>query len=174
MKKVSAIAIIFLIIGVLLFCGVKTNTNQTYLRIHIRANSNLSVDQNVKYIVKENLVNYLTPLLIEAVTFDRAKEIINQNISSIESVANQVLRNNGFSYTANAKVNDEYFPTRSYDTYTLESGFYDALIVNLGEGVGDNWWCVVYPPLCFSSSGQNNIVYKSILMEIIENWKKSN
>jgi stage II sporulation protein R len=72
-------------------------------------------------------------------------------------------------------VLNEKFPTRSYDGFVLEGGFYDALIIKLGAGEGDNWWCVVYPPLCFLEAeytdGQG-IKYKSKIFEIIENWKK--
>lgn len=174
MKNLAGILLIFILIATLVFCGLNEQSSQTYLRIHIRANSNLQIDQTVKYVVKEKLVSYLTPLLAEAVTFERAKEIIGQNLDNIELVTDNVLKSQGFCYGSSAEINHELFPTRSYDQYTLESGFYDALIVNLGTGEGDNWWCVVYPPLCFTSSGQNNIVYKSKIMEIIENWKKSN
>ena len=80
---------------------------------------------------------------------------------------------NGFNYGCKAYIDAENFPTRSYDDVVLEAGVYDALILNLGSGKGDNWWCVVYPPLCFiggNDNGQNNIVYRSKLLEIIEDF----
>ena len=64
------------------------------------------------------------------------------------------------------KLNNEYFPTRAYDDLVLENGYYDALIIELGSGKGDNWWCVVYPPLCFADCTQK-IEYKSKFLEII-------
>ena len=67
----------------------------------------------------------------------------------------------------------EEFPTRIYGEYTLPAGEYTALIIELGEGAGDNWWCVIYPPLCFSSPSGGKIVYKSKIIEIIETWKKN-
>ena len=84
-----------------------------------------------------------------------------------------MLARNGFDYAARAEVRTEEFPTRVYGDYTLPAGTYTALIVELGSGKGDNWWCVVYPPLCFAGSSQGNVVYKSKIAEIIENWKKN-
>ena len=92
-------------------------------------------------------------------------------LPQIEEVANGVLAENGFSYTARAAVRREEFPTRVYEDVTLEAGVYDALIVELGEGAGANWWCVVYPPLCFSGEANGgNVRYRSRLLEIIQNF----
>ena len=72
------------------------------------------------------------------------------------------------SYGANVKFCQEEFPTRSYDGVVLESGIYDSLIVELGSAEGDNWWCVVYPPLCFVSNNSQDILYKSRILEILK------
>ena len=80
-----------------------------------------------------------------------------------------MLKNAGFNYHSKVAVRNELFPTRVYGDFTLEEGFYDALIVELGEAKGDNWWCVVYPPLCFT--GTENIKYKSKILEIINSFK---
>ena len=92
-----------------------------------------------------------------------------KELGAIEEVAKEILRENGFSYGAKASLRREDFPTRVYDGVTLEAGVYDALILELGSGKGDNWWCVVYPPLCFTS-GNGNIVYKSMIAEIIKKF----
>lgn len=78
-----------------------------------------------------------------------------------------------FSYRSKASVREEEFPTRVYEDLTLDAGYYDALILELGSGKGDNWWCVVYPPLCFTG-GECGYVYKSKILEIIESFKKKN
>ena len=80
---------------------------------------------------------------------------------------------NGFEYTSDASVKREQFPTRVYGDLELEKGFYDALIVELGDAKGDNWWCVIYPPLCFAGGNltAGNIKYKSKILEIINEWK---
>lgn len=171
MKKVlSVVAVMFCVLFCLTGC---TQNKESYLRIHIRANSNLSIDQNVKYLVKDEVVMFLTPIIANSVSFEDVKQKLENNKSNIENVCNSVLKNAGFNYTAKAKIATEYFPTRAYGEYVLESDFYDALIIELGEASGDNWWCVVYPPLCFLNAKEINgtsIKYKSKLIEIINNF----
>ena len=90
-------------------------------------------------------------------------------LKEAEAIAEKVLLENGFSYGASAKLIKEEFPTRVYEGATLLAGVYDAFILELGSGEGDNWWCVVYPPLCFAG-GEQNIVYKSKILEIIRSF----
>ena len=140
-----------------------------YLRIHIRANSNSDEDQSVKYKVKNEIVEALIPLLADVESFDEAKSIVSQNFGYIEEVADKTLLDNGFFYTSSASIKNEYFPTRSYDGITLEEGYYDALILNLGSGDGDNWWCIVFPAFCFTQTKKiDNIEYISRIWEIIK------
>lgn len=161
----------FLVLSIIMLIAVgfilpETSVNKEYLRVHIRANSNGEVDQAVKYKVKEEVVKFLTPFISECDTKEKAEKMIKSNLRNIESVANKVLENNNFSYSSNAYVNNEQFPTRVYGELTLDGGYYDALIVELGSGEGDNWWCVVYPPLCFTGSGVK-YQYKSKILAII-------
>lgn len=159
-----------ILVGMLvLFGSPSENTNSEYLRIHIRANSNSNIDQSVKYKVKDAVVDYMIPLLSECETKSESIKVVELNLGNIELVAEGVLRANGFTYTANAKISNEQFPTRTYGDLTLESGFYDALILELGSGSGDNWWCVVYPPLCFVNGSTSVSVYKSRILEILHN-----
>ncbi len=140
-----------------------------YLRLHIRANSNLSIDQNVKYQVKECVVEFLSPLFSNVKSKNEAIKIVENFCDEIKRKCDNVLKQNGFNYFSNVKVNNEYFPTRTYQNTTLESGYYDAVIIELGEAEGDNWWCVMYPPLCFVNNFENNmqINYKSKIWEWI-------
>ncbi|MBQ8685685.1 MAG: stage II sporulation protein R [Clostridia bacterium] len=142
-----------------------------YLRIHIRAHSNAEEAQAVKYLVRDGVVDFLTPLVAECETKEGAIESVENALADIERVASAVLTENGYAYGARAEVKTEEFPTRVYGEYTLPAGEYAALIVELGEGKGDNWWCVVYPPLCFTGASGENVVYKSKILEIIERWK---
>ena len=171
MKKICIIFLAFFII-ILSAVGLGGNSSaQTqYLRIHIRANSNLSVDQAVKYRVRDGVVEYLTPLVAECETRGEAEEKLSGRLDEIACLAGGILSEYGFSYGAKAALVNETFPTRLYGEYTLPAGEYRALIVCLGEGAGDNWWCVVYPPLCFSNVS-GNVVYKSKIAEIIEQWR---
>ena len=142
-----------------------------YLRIHIRADSNAEEAQAVKYLVRDEVVDYLTPVVATCETKERAIQSVQERLAEIARVATQTLSKNGFSYGAKASLKQEEFPTRVYNGYTLPQGEYTALIIELGSGKGDNWWCVVYPPLCFASPSGKNVVYKSKIMEIIQNWK---
>ncbi len=146
--------------------GLASRQESEYLRIHIRANSNSQVDQNVKYKVKDAVVDALIPLLADIDDFEEAKRVMSANFGMIENVADRVLKENGFSYGCKAQIDNEYFPTRVYDNITLKEGFYDALILRLGSGEGDNWWCLVYPAFCFTNSSNSaNIVYISKIWE---------
>lgn len=176
MKNVCIIFLLSIIISLTAlgisggFAGADTATNE-YLRIHIRADSNAREAQAVKYLVRDGIVDYLTPIVASCETKTQAINGVRENLDEIEKEAEKILSQNGFSYGASAKLTKETFPTRVYDDYTLPAGEYTALIVELGEGKGDNWWCVVYPPLCFAKPTGGNVVYKSKILEIIENWK---
>ena len=172
MKKGILIFVVCALMGtVLLFSAAKKEEckNADYLRIHIRADSNEEEAQRVKYAVRDRVVCYLTPLVSMCSSKEEAKKALQDNLKGIEETAEEVLKENGFSYGARASVREENFPTRIYEEVTLEAGVYDALILELGSGKGDNWWCVVYPPLCFQG-GQGNVVYKSRIKEIIEKF----
>ncbi len=153
--------------------GETQTQNAEYIRIHIRANSNDSVDQAVKYLVKDEIVEYLTSVVAECTSKEKARKSVENSLSGIERVANAVLKSQGFDYGASAAVKTESFPTRVYGEFVLEEGEYLALVINLGEGEGNNWWCVIYPPLCFSGNTKTEVIYKSKIAEIIQNWKKN-
>lgn len=165
MKKVILpIILIVIICGLLCACA----EDKAFLRIHIRANSNDSSDQQVKLIVKKAVVDYLTPLVLPCKNLAEAIEVVGKKKDEICKIATDTLVKNGFNYKASVKVCKENFPIRSYGELTLQAGLYDALIISLGQATGDNWWCVVYPPLCFSGEmEQEKIVYKSLLAELI-------
>ena len=97
-------------------------------------------------------------------------DVMEGLIPQIEEVCDSALRARGYTYGARAQIRREKFPTRVYGELTLEEGVYDALIIELGEGVGDNWWCVIYPPLCFTSASAD-VEYRSIIYDIINKFK---
>ena len=171
MKWILAGLSVIGIIVTLCLCGLggQTAVEPDYLRIHIRANSNLTVDQNVKYKVKDAVVEALIPVLAGIESKTEAEKVMSQNFNLIEKTANEVLLKEGFSYKAHAKIDNEYFPTRTYENITLEEGFYDALILELGSGEGNNWWCILFPAFCFTKTTKSeNIVYISRIWEIIK------
>ena len=150
-----------------------TKTQAEYLRIHIRADSNEKDAQTVKYAVRDEVVAYLTPLVANYPTQAAALCGLSSRLNEVERVANGTLAQHGFEYKARAYIRREQFPTRVYEGLTLPAGEYDALIIELGKGQGDNWWCVVYPPLCFVAPSGGNVIYKSKILEIIDRWKNS-
>lgn len=167
MKKFMCCFGLFVLIAVIALSLPKAE-DYDYLRIHIRANSNSQIDQSVKYKVKDSIVDYLTPWLCSVKTKQQAIEVVNKEKVNMQNIGKKVLKENGFNYSVNVKIANEYFPTRTYNNTTLESGYYDAVIVELGDAVGDNWWCVMYPPLCFvgENTNENKITFKSRL----SNW----
>lgn len=172
MKKtcISFFALAIIILSVAGLCATRELPQTEYLRIHIRADSNDEKAQAVKYLVKDAVIEYLTPYVAECDTKIKAKTLLVDRLEDIERVADNVLKENGFDYKSRANVKNEKFPTRVYGNFTLDSGFYDALIIQLGSGKGDNWWCVVYPPLCFTGDVGAGYVYKSKIYEIIRKF----
>ena len=157
----SACAIIFCVSAI--FCGCIDNNNYEgeLLRLHIRANSNLEVDQAVKLKVRDAVNDYICANVHKG-TFDEAYADIADRLDELTEIASGVLCDNGFDYGAAARLTNEYFPSRMYKDTVVPEGNYDALIIELGEAAGDNWWCVIYPPLCYGSEFQ----YKSFFAEL--------
>jgi stage II sporulation protein R len=177
MKKFVGFILIFATLTVC-FCGCAHEENcSRYLRIHIKANANDLQSQNVKYAVKDKVTAYLTPLLAECDSKEKALILIKGELKNIENVCKIALEENGLYYGASAALVNELYPARDYDGFMLKSGYYDSLVIRLGEGLGDNWWCMVYPPLCFTGGeidGSGKITYKSKIAEIIEKFKSNN
>lgn len=174
MKKfLIVLAVIAVLAATVFFVGMSKPQDEVYtdyLRIHVRANSNSEEDQRVKYEVKDEAVRFITPYVKECVTKEAAIEVMGGLLPQIEKVCERALEERGYHYGARASVRREKFPTRVYGELTLEEGVYDALIIELGEGVGDNWWCVIYPPLCFTSASAD-VQYRSIIYDIINKFK---
>ncbi|MDR3207283.1 MAG: stage II sporulation protein R [Oscillospiraceae bacterium] len=126
--------------------------SDSLVRLHVVAQSDDPADQRVKLAVRDRVLAYLTPLLAETKTPDEAKNIIAQNLPEVEALSVQVLRENGFDLSARAGLEHAAFPTKTYNGFALPAGDYDALRVVIGEGRGQNWWCVVFPPLCMTAA----------------------
>lgn len=176
MKNINRIIIVLVLVIVVVGIATSINTNykkpnEDLIRIHIRANSNSDYDQNLKLKVKEEVIKYLTPLLANANTKGQAIAILITNLDGLNQKVANVLNKNEIEYGGQASLVVEEFPARMYGDIVVEKGFYDALIVKLGEGKGDNWWCVAFPPLCFVPETGANVRYKSKILEIINNSK---
>lgn len=163
MKKF--IVTVLILIFVFTFFSCK-GENEDFIRIHIRANSDGESDQEIKLVVRDVVVTFLTPLLKDAISVQEAEKIIRENVDVLDNKIELMLNKCGYEYGANIKIDREYFDDKSYGELTLKAGVYKAVIVSLGKGVGKNWWCVAYPPLCFSGEDYNKIKYKSYFYEI--------
>lgn len=174
-KILNCIIILLLIfVNSIIFSGCASHTiTEEYqlIRIHIRANSNGEKDQGVKLLVRDEITSYLETELKDVTDVTNAHEMISKRLTALMKIADAVLEKNGFTYKSKAKLNEEFFPTRSYEDIVVESGYYDALIIELGSGEGDNWWCVIYPPLCYLEAEANEgFSYKSKISEIFEKY----
>lgn len=143
---------------------------ESCVRIHIRANSNSKEDQEVKLKVRDAVTSFLTQKLDGCKTKQEAMKTLEQNKQNIVKIADLTLKQSNFAYKTSIRLSKEHFPERKYDDYIFPEGDYDALIVELGTGSGDNWWCVAFPPLCFVPSGNSGekIVYKSWIKEMLD------
>ncbi|MGN1208417.1 MAG: stage II sporulation protein R [Christensenellales bacterium] len=148
--------------------------NADYLRLHIRANSNDECDQNVKYVVKNKVLNLITKDISSIDNKEDLAQYFVDNKQPLQNFVDAILKENGFDYISTITVKNEYFPSRTYQDVTLVSGYYDAIIIELGNAQGNNWWCVAYPPLCFmyESSQMGNITYRSKIVELINKFFK--
>ncbi|MEG0641230.1 MAG: stage II sporulation protein R [Clostridium sp.] len=123
--------------------------NSKVIRFHVLANSDTNIDQTVKIKVKDKVIKYVQPLLKESKSIKESKKILNDNKDKIINIANKELKQNGQVYTSSASIGKFDFPVKSYGDIVFPSGEYDAFRIILGEGQGKNWWCVMFPPLCF-------------------------
>lgn len=125
------------------------------IRFHVVANSDSQEDQYLKYQVKDALIDELGPYLEGANNIEEARTIIRDNMSLIENVARKTILDMGYSYTVSASLSPSYFPMKVYGDYTFPPGFYQALQIHIGNAQGKNWWCVMFPPLCFVDETYN-------------------
>lgn len=176
MKKIIVCIVVIALLFLLCFVFFdKKETNDDVLRLHIRANSNSEVDQQVKLKVRDEVVKYVQSKIYNANSKTEVEKIIRGNKNELISTCDSVLKANGFEYKSDIKFKNEFFPTRSYGDISFESGYYDSVIIELGTAKGDNWWCALYPPICFvgSENETGDFYYKSKILEIIENFKKN-
>ena len=138
------------------------------IRIRILANSNTVEDQELKNKVKNNLEPYLYELLVNDTNIDDAKIKILNNMNMIEKNVENTL-NNKMNYKINFGKN--YFPAKEYKGITYNEGYYDSLLITLGNGLGDNWWCVLFPPLCLLEGKEySDVEYTTFVHEIINRY----
>lgn len=129
--------------------AVTADISNSVFRLHVIANSNSDKDQALKYKVRDALIEYMNSIAKDASTKEEAIKIAEENKDSFYNIAKKVVNDNGFNYDVNIKIGNFSFPTKTYGDISLPAGFYDALKVEIGKANGKNWWCVMFPSLCF-------------------------
>jgi stage II sporulation protein R len=159
MKKIFCFLLgIIAIVNLYFFVGAKQvksdeeivkDISEKLIRFHVIANSDEEADQQLKIKVKDNIINYIFPKLKDSKSIDESREILRDNNKQILKIAEKTIKENGYNYTVNSTLDRENFPEKNYGNITLPQGEYEAYRVIIGSGQGKNWWCVMFPPLCF-------------------------
>lgn len=161
-KKLNFILIltllIFLYIVLLSFNysqSISCNLSDSVLRLHIIANSDSSTDQELKLKVRDNIIEYINTLTSSYSDKKDVISMVNNHLDSFKEIALNTIKENGYNYDVNIEIGNFHFPTKSYGDISFPAGNYDALKIEIGDAIGQNWWCVLFPPLCFvhSSTG---------------------
>ena len=143
------------------------------IRFHVIANSDTEEDQNLKLKVRDKVVEALSEKLNGITSLDEAENVLKQNINYVNEIAKEVIEENNYTYEVNTMLSYENFPDKVYGDYVFPQGNYEAFRVIIGEGKGQNWWCVMFPSLCFVDESKNE-VDSSELKDEIENIEPKN
>ena len=164
--------------------AISTDLSEAVFRLHVIANSDSHEDQSLKLKVRDSLLDYMNNICSNCSTKEEAISLAQTHQNDFQKIAEKTIADNGYDYTVKINIDNFYFPTKNYGDISLPSGFYDALSVEIGEAKGQNWWCVMFPSLCFIdiSSGvvdneakenlENNLENESYT--IISDSKKNN
>lgn len=169
MKK--TILFLTIIVTFLIYNELKEDTviiPDTAIRLRVIPNSNSSLDQSMKNKVKEYLENNTYQILKEEDNIEEARKIIKDNIPELEENITKIFNDNNYNmnYTVNYGYN--YFPNKEYRGIKYNEGYYESIVISIGEAQGDNWWCVLFPNLCLIDLEQkNNVEYKYWIVETI-------
>lgn len=166
--------IIFYILMIITFIGVLSeysyvngaendniadSISSKIIRFHVLANSNSKEDQELKIKVKDKIIEYIFPKLEESNSLEESREILAENEEEIIKIANECIRGNGYNYPVSIEFKRENFPEKVYGNITLPQGEYEAFRVLIGQALGENWWCVMFPPVCFIDITKGQVSY---------------
>lgn len=129
--------------------NVSTDIANSVFRLHVLANSDSKEDQDLKYKVRDNLLSYMNSICSNCKSKQEAIRLVEENKDTFKEIAIHTIQEQGYSYSVNINIGNFEFPTKNYGDISLPAGYYDALRVEIGEAKGQNWWCVMFPPLCF-------------------------
>ena len=129
--------------------AVSEDLSQAVFRLHVLANSDSKEDQELKLKVRDKLLEYMNVICADCSTKEEAIELAKNYKEDFQKIAEETIKENGFNYPVKININNFYFPTKNYGDISLPAGYYDALRVEIGNASGQNWWCVMFPSLCF-------------------------
>ena len=159
MRKMIKIAAILCFSAVLLqlivLMGQNHRIKDNLIRLHVVANSNEQYDQDLKLIVKDEIVSYLQSEMQNIESVDRARSFLKENLERLQVLASQKIISSGYSYPVEVSLEEESFGRRDYETFSLPAGVYESLRIKIGSGEGRNWWCVTFPSLCVPATGED-------------------
>lgn len=173
MKKITVL------LAIIMFIIMKGENSEVIIipnesiRVRVIANSNELKDQTLKETLKNDIKPAIYNMLKDAKNVIEARDILKRNIPNIKVEIEKSLKkqNEDISYNINYGLN--YFPKKQYKGIDYEQGNYESLVITLGEGKGDNWWCILFPPLCMIDEKMNDIEYKSVINEILNKYLKN-
>ena len=129
------------------------------IRFHVLANSNSKEDQQLKIKVKDKIIEYIFPKLENSNSLEESRERLANNEEEIIKIANECIRESGYDYSVEIEFKRENFPEKVYGNITLPQGEYEAFRILIGQASGENWWCVMFPPICFVDVTKGQISY---------------
>lgn len=127
------------------------------IRFHVIANSDTDEDQELKLKVRDAVISYLQPKLEDSKSIEESERIIKTEYNNLEKISKNIINENGYDYNVSIGLQYSNFPAKQYSSVVLPAGKYKALKIIIGEGKGKNWWCVMFPPLCFVDD-QNGVI----------------
>ncbi len=140
--------------------NVSESYKEKLIRFHVIANSDTEEDQELKLKVRDEIISYLQPKLENSSSIEESEKIITSEYDNLQSISRETILDNGYEYDVKVGIEYSNFPTKQYSNVILPAGEYKALKVVIGEGKGKNWWCVMFPPLCFVDE-ENGVIDKS-------------
>ena len=132
------------------------------LRLHVLANSDSSEDQALKLEVRDRILEETATLFKNCKSKDEAREAVESNLDKIREIAEQTVREAGYEYGVSVSLGEEEYPTKNYEECCFPAGEYLSLRVMIGEAEGENWWCVLFPPLCIDAAGESREVFAEV------------
>jgi len=172
-KKIFLILLLFVIINIYKITNENIIIPNSSIRLRVIPNSNNPIDINIKEKVKIYLENNIYSLTKDTKDIDTARNIINTSIPSIKENINNIFENNNYHLPYEVNYGNNYFPKKVYKGITYEEGYYESLVISIGEASGDNWWCVLFPNFCLVDTKEKH-EYKSYFKELLnKSFKKS-